>query len=590
MRETRKKRSRAAVFSPFWVAVAALSLACGALWMVVVSRPLREALLGPDLPTLIPTGVAQATAAGNTAASCQQLIDRALQASSNSCSQIGSNKVCYGNVTLQAALRPGTSGRFEQKGDIIDVANLLELSAAPLDLDSQEWGIAIFKLLANLPRTLPGENITFIVFGNTTLSSAAGNLEAFYFSSGVGRVACEQVPFDGILVQMADGAGLRFAANGAQVTLLGRASLQAHANESMTVSMLSGSAVVSANGVDRYFGAGQQVDVPLGGAGGMQASGPPSEPSPLPSEVLQTSCTLTGSACNPGDINAVSPSEAQTAVNQVTGVDGPGTQVAVIPTAVVATASSTATQAVSATGTPGPSPTPSRTPTMTRTGTSIPGASPTPTAGANTATSTPANTATPAAQNGNPSLTPTRTPTKTLTYTPSPSHTPTATLLRSNTPTHTQAATATDTPPPTATDTPPPTPTETPPPSPTTESCDVSAGGLSPNGIDLLWTVQNNMSATVSITAVTVNWVPTPASQKVKEMWVDSVEVWMGALNTPPSTIPSVPQPWMGAPEDRDVGPESSRTIRLVFQDALPASGNAVITTFSNGCMASAGN
>ena len=72
------------------------------------------------------------------------------------------NQVCYGNTTVSAQLAPGAPSRFEQRGDIVNVDRLLGISVSPLDPAKDEWGIAVFKLLANLPRTLPGQNVTFI--------------------------------------------------------------------------------------------------------------------------------------------------------------------------------------------------------------------------------------------------------------------------------------------------------------------------------------------------------------------------------------------------------------------------------------------
>ena len=93
---------------------------------------------------------------------CQRLIENALQASDQGCTRMGPNQVCYGNTTVNAQLAPAAPSRFEQRGDIINVDSLLGISVSPLDPAKDEWGIAVFKLLANLPRTLPGQNVTFI--------------------------------------------------------------------------------------------------------------------------------------------------------------------------------------------------------------------------------------------------------------------------------------------------------------------------------------------------------------------------------------------------------------------------------------------
>jgi hypothetical protein len=590
MTETRTKRSRRGFLSPFWLGVAALGLGCGALWAVVLIQPLRESFFGPGSPTAAPTGLlAQASLAGSPAASCQQLIDRALQASDESCSQIGSNKVCYGNVTLQARLAAGTQSRFEQKGDIIDVGALQELSAAPMDLERQEWGIAIFKLAANLARTNPGENVTFVVFGNTMMSSGAGNLEAFYFSSGPGRVACEQVPFDGILVRMPDGAGMTLGINGAQVTLMGQASLQAQANQSMTVSMLSGQALVSANGQVRYFGAGHQVNVPLGGANGVEAAGPPSDPVPLSQEAMQVSCTLSGTACNSSSITPVSPAQAQAAVEAAARSGSLVTSVASVATTSVPAATS-APSGPGATATPSPTPRPS----STGPATTPPPPSATSTAPGQTApptlthTSDPTNTAPPGASN---TSVPTRTSAPTSTNTGAPTRASTATPTPTITSVPTRAPSATPTQAPTNTQVPTNTtaPTNTPEPTatPTVESCNISGGGLTVSGQNLGMSVQNNMSSTVRIDNAVVFWQATPPSQKLREIYLDSQQIWLGNSNQSPSSIPA-DGAWTSG--DRQIGPGSGRTVQFVFMNDVTTAGTTVTLTFDNGCAASASN
>jgi hypothetical protein len=259
---------------------------------------------------MLPVG-AGARLTATAAADCQRLIDQAMQMSEDLCEQIGPNQVCYGNNTLEAELIPGAGFSFSQRGDLIQVQELLRLSASPLDLSRQEWGIAIFRVTANLPRSLPGENVTLVVFGNTTLDNTSRNLESFYFSSELGQVVCEQVPFDGILITMPVGTGIRFIVNGAELTLMGSASLRANAGGEMVVSVYEGSASIVADGHVVYFGAGQSVSVPLGGANGLQADGPPSEPVPLSDADLAVACSLGGQYCTRDDIQDVNQATAQ---------------------------------------------------------------------------------------------------------------------------------------------------------------------------------------------------------------------------------------------------------------------------------------
>jgi len=265
----------------------------------------------------IPFGLSSSltgTAIARNSASCQMLIDRAIQASGGYCGETNSNKVCYGNTTIKAELVPDATERFSERGDIITVKELRRLSASPLKLETNEWGIAVFKLIANLPRSLPGETVTMIVFGNATLDNNGGDgdsLESFYFSSELGQISCEKVPFDGLMISSPEGSGIQFMINGAELTLIGDASIKAIKNGEMEVSLYKGSGKIVSNGEEQYFGAGQKVSVELGGANGNQAVSSPSEPDLLTQDEFDIACTMTGQFCSETEITPISEEEAQ---------------------------------------------------------------------------------------------------------------------------------------------------------------------------------------------------------------------------------------------------------------------------------------
>lgn len=110
------------------------------------------------LDTLLFASSLTRTAVAETNASCQLIIQKAMEASADYCDSVGSNKACYGNNTLKADLAPGTTNSFVERGDMVDVEKLQRIVASPLKPDSNEWGIAVLKVLANLPRSFPGPN------------------------------------------------------------------------------------------------------------------------------------------------------------------------------------------------------------------------------------------------------------------------------------------------------------------------------------------------------------------------------------------------------------------------------------------------
>ena len=67
--------------------------------------------LGGFNPFILPFNLT-ATALAQRNASCQVLIEKAIQSSGNFCDATNSNSVCYGNTTIRAELAPGATQRL----------------------------------------------------------------------------------------------------------------------------------------------------------------------------------------------------------------------------------------------------------------------------------------------------------------------------------------------------------------------------------------------------------------------------------------------------------------------------------------------
>jgi hypothetical protein len=494
-----------------------------------------------------------ATAMAERNATCRALIERAMQASDDFCDEIGSNQACYGNNTIKADLESGATQKFSERGDIIDVDQVERISASPLKLDSNEWGIAVFKVIANLPRSLPGQTVTLVVFGNTTLDNEDGNLGSFFFSSELGQIVCEKAPDDGIMISVPDGEGIQFMVNGAELTLTGDASITAVKNGKMEVSLFEGSGRIVSDGQEQFFGAGQLVTVPLGGENGNESVGPPSGPVPLSQDELDTACALTGQFCSLGQITPVPVDQAQESIQQELGIT---------PTA-------TPTRTRTSTATLLPTRTLTRTPSATVTHTQIFFPAWTP-------SRTPTRT-----------LTRTRTPTRTITPTPSATSTSTATatLTSTGTVTQTPTITSTATQTSTATSTATVTPTSTLPP-----VCgSVSAGSLAyPNTNELQMNITNSGGSTIRVDTLRVVWVDTPISQILIKVVLDGVEIWGGSDPDSESNFPDE-RAWDATPADRDIDP-GTVALLLQFQEDLQAGGYTIEVVFDIGCSITSSN
>lgn len=315
---------------------------------------------------------------------CPDIVQQALAATDAACSDVGRNQACYGNINLEAIPQEGISFEFSQPGDLVDVAGVQTLALSPLDEQAAIWGVAVMKVQANLPDTLPGQNVTFLLFGDVEITNAvtpggvedvadapagvtldvtvnsvaplmasltdmsqmpemldAGTtaiangreftgqmvhiqledgrsgwtliamvdidgdistlpeidlmseitgevapsepelnpMQAFYFKSGLNDAPCAEAPDSGILIQTPEGQGkISLTVNGAEIQLGSTAYVQAQPGEDMTVSVVEGQGIVTADGETVVVPAGMMTTLPLDE--NLEADGPPTEPEP----------------------------------------------------------------------------------------------------------------------------------------------------------------------------------------------------------------------------------------------------------------------------------------------------------------------
>jgi uncharacterized protein YgiM (DUF1202 family) len=124
------------------------------------------------------TTFAAQTAAAQTE-TCSVTVQQALAEVDAGCASTGRNQACYGYVSLEATPREGALDfLFAKQGDLANVADLDTLRLSALDVENDQWGIALLKLQANLPDTLPGQNVTFLLFGDVELQNAVEPADA----------------------------------------------------------------------------------------------------------------------------------------------------------------------------------------------------------------------------------------------------------------------------------------------------------------------------------------------------------------------------------------------------------------------------
>ncbi|MFN8371972.1 MAG: hypothetical protein U0694_03730 [Anaerolineae bacterium] len=246
--------------------------------------------------------VASVAVAQNDA--CPALVDQALSSAATACQTLGRNEVCYGYTQVQAFDAEGqTLADFAEVGDIAALQDIKRLVTFSLDTISEVWGIALLSLQANLPDTLPGQNVTIVAFGLTELHADNESMQAFRFVSSIGQSQCAEVPRDGLLIQSPSGAGtVNFTINGVEVAIGSTVLLRAVTETSLELSTLEGEAVVTAAGVSQTVSAGFGTTV--------EENRPPEGATPLLDATLATlPLDLLPEAIEAPDVGSEAPPE-----------------------------------------------------------------------------------------------------------------------------------------------------------------------------------------------------------------------------------------------------------------------------------------
>ncbi|MFN8527276.1 MAG: LysM domain-containing protein [Anaerolineae bacterium] len=212
--------------------------------------------------------------------SCAPDLLQALNQVDSNCAAMGRNQACYGNDLVNVQYRPDVtpgSVLFNRSGDIANLISFERIQTTPFNPISNTWGIALLKAQVDIPDALPGQNVTFLLFGDTSVSTGTTTMRAFTVETRIGTVVCNELPESSLLIQAPENQRVRMNINGADVILGSTARIVSHANDDMIISLLEGSGEVQAYGVQRLLVPGSEVWMPLGGEGGTTVDNAPSE-------------------------------------------------------------------------------------------------------------------------------------------------------------------------------------------------------------------------------------------------------------------------------------------------------------------------
>lgn len=222
---------------------------------------------------------------------CDVLVSTALDRVGEICDGLGRNQACYGNNLVQVESQNDAQNvQFSIPGDMTDLVSLRVINTAPLDEDAQIWGVAVLKAQANLPDNLPGQNVTFLLYGGARLEGVSPQMNAVILKTDFDGVTCADTPTASVVIQSPEGQRVSMNINGTNVTMGSTLQLSLTDDGGLNIATIEGSAEVEAFGVTQIVNPGAKVRLPVGEDGGV--TGPPSAPEPFDTAAMRTPLRL----------------------------------------------------------------------------------------------------------------------------------------------------------------------------------------------------------------------------------------------------------------------------------------------------------
>jgi hypothetical protein len=111
---------------------------------------------------------------------CAEFLLPTLEEVSATCQGMGRNEICYGNNEVEATFVDESAVSFAQPSDIAPVPLLNSLQTSAYDSATGHFGLAVMQVQAsNIPNTLPGQVLTFLLMGDVQVQNAVSAEEAF---------------------------------------------------------------------------------------------------------------------------------------------------------------------------------------------------------------------------------------------------------------------------------------------------------------------------------------------------------------------------------------------------------------------------
>jgi|GEM_PF-6633685 len=233
---------------------------------------------------------------------CPSFVYESILQTNDVCQITGRNELCFGSTAIAVEARDGVELVFAQPGDLTAVGDIQSIQTSPLNESTQEFGIAVMQVQANVPDALPGQMVTFMLMGDVAVNDSSGEgqppMQAFQFRTGIGVPSCAEVNYDTLVVDSPDGLTITFNVNGIDVELGSTAMFIGMPDNNIDMLVIEGEGQVTANGESVTVHEGNWTQIQMDESG-VNAAGTPAEPTPfLPERIAHIPFGLLSSGQN----------------------------------------------------------------------------------------------------------------------------------------------------------------------------------------------------------------------------------------------------------------------------------------------------
>jgi hypothetical protein len=103
---------------------------------------------------------------------CPELVQQALTDIGENCSTLTKNTACYGFNRVEATFDQEVNDDiFSKPADRAELLSMQSIITAPLNEALDQWGVAVLSLQANVPNSLPGQSVRFLMFGDVQMKN-----------------------------------------------------------------------------------------------------------------------------------------------------------------------------------------------------------------------------------------------------------------------------------------------------------------------------------------------------------------------------------------------------------------------------------